>query len=314
MNPWKIFSRGWKLALSNPQLAAVLFACYLLIFLLAALPSYFIAVGLIERVREAAPLASGPFEYVVALVAVVGGNWLFALAVYVALMGWFTLLSIFYFFIDSGVVSQLLDGVKAMGDEEEAGVGWWGSAPGTGVFSWSRLAGAGRERVWRVTVLAGKYALVVAVMVLLLFLTVWFLAFLGSFFRWTLPFSAVAVMAFIIFLAAVSYVLALHYKCALIFTVREGCKTRSAVSLASGAIASHPFSFPALILLNYASSVAVAGVFGTPAALILLMISIKGLSPFLTTLLCFLLLAQAAVTTLAQVAALGTYAWFCVEA
>jgi len=312
MESWRVFARGWKLALSSFVPAVVQALVTLAVWGFSLAPVVWLIAVHAERISAALLTGEPPLVLLWRFSLYARAEWRAILLWFFLLSVWLFILSIVYLYAEAGILGTLIRRAELKKNDCDFTV--WQSGlkrPEAGEVLRALWRG-GLANGWKVVKLAGGYVGMAFIPLVALEILGWAcgsLAILHP--RASLP----ALLAFFLGLSVVgvlTFLLLIHYGCALVFTVRDGLSVREAARSAGRILRAKARVFAGLLLFRYAVSMAVSSLFNP--LLIALLFAFYFLRPPLWLTVStsgVLMVLWLLVRSLVKISALGCYVAFC---
>jgi len=306
LNPLRAFIRGYRLAVSNLELAGGYLCASVLFALSMVVPIGLFAWEFFRILGQEAPAASAGPRFVLTLES----HWWFIAVWAVGLGIWVTALSVGYLFVQAGILGQLVRGERSAGPAEPCGAGKLGFSRRMRVFTFRGFLDDAAAFGGRLTLLASMYGFVLTLGLLLLASAGLAAFYAGILHRWVIPFEVVGFLLLVFVLVVLALVLGLHYRLAAVLAVEGACSPGQAVRRANGIIRKEFWPFLGLCGLSILLSWVVGAIFAAMAAPVSLLALVPSLLIPMIAARFVLLLVQSAVGSLVYVATMGAFVAF----
>ena len=310
MDPGYALVRGFKLGVSNLELAVVAWAAGLATGLLIVVPIVGLALGAAALLVPAVQDTSGLEGFLLASELMLK-HWAVVLGAVLLATAWIGLVLFFYLYIQAGVTGCVVKAHRAAPPADRFLKPRLGASRAFKAFSLDLLWEQSRAHGWRVTMVATAYSVAGTLVLFLYGLWVLGCVRLGMTGH---PQMVVAITAGIFGLLPVilvSVLLSVHYRLAMVCAVQRACGWREAIGAANGILRARFLPFLAVMGGSFAAQyiLAMAFLLISLPFLALSLLPLVGLLALIPRLL--LTLVQSLLSTVLRVALIGALAAVC---
>lgn len=310
MDPGHAIIRGFKLGVSNLELAVVTWAAGLATGLLIVVPIVGLVLGAAALVGPAVQDASGMEAFLMAS-DLVFRHWAVVLGAVLLATAWVGLVLFFYLYLQAGVAGCVVKAHRAAPPADRSLKPRLGSSRAFKAFSMELLWEQSRAHGWRVTMVATAYS-VAGTLVLFLY-GLWALGCvrLGMKGHPQLVGAVVGGIIGLIPVVLVLILLSVHYRLAMVCAVQRACDWREAIGAANAVLKSRLLPVLAVVGASIAAQYILAMVFFLVSLpfLALSLLPLVGLLALIPRML--LTLVQSLLSTVLAVALTGALAAVC---
>ncbi len=309
LNPLQAFARGYRLAVSNLELAVIYFVASVCFALSLVVPLGLFVwqfLGILER--SAGPAAAAP-----GVLLTLEAHWSFIAMWALGLSAWMTAASLAYLLVKAGILGQLARGCRIRSSGTDPVRTRLGFTPAVRVYSWRGFIEDARTFGGRLVLLASFYGFLTILGVLFLVGVALAAFHTVLLHRWVLPLAVAAVLLLSAVLALVALILGLHYRLAAALAVGMPCAAKASVSEANRVIGRAPMPFLGLCGLALLLSWTVGAVFAAAGAPVGLLALVRPLMVLMISLRILFLLIHSAAAAVVFVVTAGAFMAFALE-